>query len=338
MANIKDVAKKAGTSIATVSKVFNGYSEIPAATREKVFEAAKELDYVPSKSAVELSSKNPKHYIGLVLNSISFQYATDEYKFKLLCGISNKVEQLDFELLIFTTKQIEKFNNSYLNFFRYHNLYGAIIHGFDTDEAKLDNIVATNFPCVFIDRFVNDDKYVSVTIDTYKACEDVFEVLKANNHKNICQILGSADAEVAILRRDCFNEVAKKNNYNLNNLHYFHGNFNEQLSYTKTLEFLQEHPETTAIFAHSDTMALGAYKAINELGYKIGENFTLIGFDGLTTLNYTTPAISTVNQNFEIMGELAVEKIVDIANDRNVLPVNFNKHQFLLKGSVHNVQ
>lgn len=337
MATIKDVARLSGTSTSTVSKVFNGYSEIPDSTRTRVLSVAKQLDYIPRKSAVELSSKNSKKYVGLIMNNISYTYANDEYKFKLLCGINRKLEILGFELLLFSEYNISQFNSSYLNFCKYHNLYGAIIHGFQGDEEKLVSLKNTDFPAIFIDRFSDNPDFVTVTIDTYKACDEVFSLLNKHNHSHICQILGAEGAEVSIKRKEAFKESAIKNGFNLNNLYYIDGEFNENIAYERTKSLLENNNKITAIFASSDVMALGAFKAIKELGYTIGENFTLIGFDGLTTLAYTTPTITTVNQNFELMGELAVDTLLSVSNKRNVKHTYFNKHNVILRNSIHTV-
>lgn len=337
MATIKDVAIASGTSTSTVSKVFNRYSEIPDETRKRVLAAAEQLDYIPRKNAVELSSKNPPKYIGLIMNNISYKYANDEYKFKLLCGINKRVEILGFELLLFSEYNITQFNSSYLNFCKYHNLYGAIFHGFQGDEEHLISLKNSEFPAIFIDRFLDNPDFVTVTIDTYNACSEVFSLLTKNNHSHICQILGSEEAEVSLLRKEAFKQAAINNNFNLENLYYIKGEFNEHLTYERTKELLKNNNKITAIFANSDLMALGAFKAITELGYTIGQNFTLIGFDGLSTLSYTTPTIATVNQNFELMGELAVDTLLRVSTKKNTKSTYFNKYNIVQRQSIHTV-
>lgn len=336
MATIKDVAKKAGLSVGTVSKVFNGYSEIPNSTKEKVFQVAKDLDYVPRKSAVELSKKE-KMYIGLIVENLSFQYANDEYLFKLLAGVHKRVEELGYELIIYTTKQIRKQNFSYINFCKYHNLVGAIIHGLEVGDPLLKELSSSSIPCVLIDINLEGKNTASITTDNEKAAEEVFDILFSNGHKKICHIVGSHGAEVSNIRKRGFINGAKKNNYDTDDIIFIDGEFNEKVSYKNVKKMMRNHKDITAIFASSDIMALGALKALNELGYKVGEDFTLIGFDGLSTLQYVTPPITTVKQNFEKIGRVAVDTLIRINNKRKVNNKYYVDYKIIQGNSINKI-
>jgi len=112
---IKDVAKLAEVNISTVSKVFNNYGGISDATKERIFKAAKELGYIPSKSAAELS-RGVQPYLGLIINNLNTNSAKDEYIFRIVSGVQERSSELEMDLTLFTTTQIKKKDYSYVDF------------------------------------------------------------------------------------------------------------------------------------------------------------------------------------------------------------------------------
>lgn len=333
MATIKDVAKLAGVSVATVSKVYNNYSEIPQTTKDKVFQAAKSLDYIPNKNAVMLSKKD-KYYIGLIVSNLYYSCSTDEYLFKILSGVNMGVEERDYELLIFTTENIKKTGMTYVQFCQYHNLIGAIIHGLRVDDPMLKELSNSSIPCVLIDIHLNGMNTATITVDNHKASQDIFELLYNNGHRHFCHILGPTTAEVANVRKDGFLASAESHMVPLENLALIDGDFNVQTSYEHTKQLLKSTSSITAFFASSDLMALGTLKALHEHDLQVGKDVTLIGFDGLSTLEYTSPAIGTVSQNFIEMGKKSVEVLEKIFHKRPYEKITYVPYKILPRESL----
>ncbi len=312
MATIKDVAKLANTSVATVSKTFNGYTEITPATKERIFEAAKKLNYVPNKHAVELSGRSSQ-YIGFIMQDLSFDLSSYEFNFKILSGLSKQCNTNNKELLIFTLADIKSKNMSISNFCKYHNLSGAVVHGLQVNDNTLDDIASSNIPILLVDMNLQDDKTCSISSCNYLAGSEVFNLLYRKGHRNIVYITGSDEAEISHLREKGFLAASSQLGSNCS-LYKLQANFNEYQSYIKTKDFLSQNKDVTALFAFSDFMAIGASRAIKELGYTIGKDFSLIGFDGSEITNYTTPKIATVKQDFEQIGEQAIKTIISMSN------------------------
>jgi len=331
MITIKDVAKAAGVNISTVSKAFNNYNVISDATKEKIFKAAKELGYIPSKSAAELS-RGIQPYLGLIVNKLNTDSAKDEYIFRIVSGVQERSSELEMDLTLFTTAQIKKNGYNYIEFCKRHRLLGAIVHGLDKSDSYLTELLESPLPCVLIDLEHESPTSAFISTDNVKAAEDVVELMYNKGKRKLCHILGSPDADVTLQRQAGFLNAAAR--LGLTDIVVIPGEFNEYVAYENMKKTLEHHRDIQGIFASSDLMALGARRAITEAGLIIGKDVSLIGFDGLTALEYTSPAIATVRQDFHAMGRLAVDTLVSISRGERFDAKNYVAFELLERESV----
>ncbi|MCL2199306.1 MAG: LacI family transcriptional regulator [Defluviitaleaceae bacterium] len=333
MSTIKDVAKLAGVSVSAVSKAFNNYAEISDDTKEKIFRAAKELDYIPNKSAVELS-RGRKPYLGLIVKDLDTHNTFDEHMFRLLSGTHARACEIGQELIIFTTPQIKQFKQTYVEFCKHHSLMGAIIQGIGSDDPYLEALLESTIPTVLIDVEREGAHTAFVTTDNEKASSEVVDLLVSKGHRKICHILGHPADEVTKQRENGFTAAARRHMLNEDEVYIIAGDFVEDIAYANTKKALQIHRDITAIYAASDLMALGALRAIKEEGLTAGKDIALVGFDGLKALEYTTPSIATVFQDFHGMGRLAVDTLQQIAKGLPFSGKNFVPYTLMHRGSV----
>ncbi len=338
MATIKDIAKLTNFSVSTISKAFNGYDEIPEATREKIFAVAKELNYVPNKNAVQLSGNSPK-YIGFFIRDLAFDISTYELQFKILSGIMKGCNENKKELLIFTVENIKDSNLSFSNFCKYHNLSGAIIHGLEVDDILIKDIETIKIPVILIDMNLNNPNTSSITTNSFDACADVFKMLYNKGHRNMLYISGTQEAEISYIRENGFLNAIQKYSKNDCNIYKVQGDFLEEKAYEQVKLFLTNNKDKniTSIFAFSDFMCIGASRAVTERGYTVGKDISLIGFDGSEITNYTTPKLATVVQDFEKIGEECINNIVSLSSNLKHKNINV-PYKILLKDSIHNVK
>jgi len=333
MITIKDVAKLAEVNISTVSKVFNGYSGISDATKEKIFKAAEELGYIPSKSAVELS-RGIQPYLGLIVNNLNTNSAKDEYIFRIVSGVQERTSELDMDLTLFTTTQIKKKDYSYVDFCKHHRLLGAIVHGLDMSDPYLAQLLESPLPCVLIDIEHESQTAAFISTDNVQASEDVVQLLYNKGARKICHILGTPNADVTLRRKEGFLKAAARLGLSQEDILIIPGEFNEHLAYVNMKKTLENHKDIQGVFASSDLMALGAMRAIREMGLTLGKDIALVGFDGLAALEYTSPAIATVQQDFHSMGRIAVDTMVSIAKGDNFSARNYVPYHLLERESV----
>lgn len=324
MSTINDVAKLSGVSKSTVSKAYNDYAGISKATKDKIFAAAKELGYIPSKSAIDLS-RGIQPYLGLILNNLSTHSAKDEYILRMLSGVQERCSERGLDLTLFTTAQVIRQNYSYVDFCKRHCLMGAIIHGININDPNLIELIESPLPCVLVDMEYTNSTTAFVSTDNEHAAKTAVQLLHKNGAKKICHILGTKDALVTLHREQGFLNEARNLGYKKENVIVVPGEFNETIAYKNVKALLKAHKDIQGIFAASDLMALGAKRAIEEAGLIVGQDVALIGFDGLTALEYTNPQISTIQQDFHNMGCTAVDTLISISHkkvfcDKNYVP------------------
>lgn len=326
MATIRDVSKLAGVSVATVSRVINKKGYVSRETEEAILNAMKMLNYSPSDVARRLAGKK-SNTIGLIIPNILNPFfpqiarAAEDTAHKLgfnliLCNSDNdrEKEKLYYEMLI--NKQVD----------------GMIIASYTATPMDLITIMDKNMPVVALDREYKGFDIPSINTD------DKLGGKLATNHliecgcKNIAHITGPLYIEAFRERVEGFEEELKKNNlYNPKLIRV------EELSlkggYDATKKLLEEVNNIDGIFAGNDILAIGCYKALNDLGYKLYDDIKLIGYDGLEA-NIDYLEISSVAQPMYNLGKYAVDLLInkikgeaDISKEKIKLDLNIVKRK-----------
>ena len=327
MVTIKDIANEANVSISTVSRILNFDESLNVSedTRKRVLSIAEELNYVRVK---ERKNKAKKHSIGIVCSYSESKELNDPYFLSIRTTIEKKCinENIEFNSL-YISKILNESNNNY------KNIDGIIAIGiFQEEEIKSLKEISENI--VFIDSSPEEWEFDSVVVDlkygTMKALEYLYEL----NHVNIGYIgakvvphnnEGNSNELINYREASYRNFMLKINN--LNEEWIFKGNFTPEDGYNLMKKALKLKEIPTAFFIASDPMAIGAYKAIAEEGYKIPEDISIIGFDDIITAQYLTPSLTTVKVFTDFMGEVAFDLLLEkIKEERSlskkiVLPV-----------------
>ena len=327
MVTIKDIANEANVSISTVSRILNFDESLNVSedTRKRVLSIAEELNYVRVK---ERKNKTKKHSIGIVCSYSESKELNDPYFLSIRTTIEKKCinENIEFNSLYISKILNESSNN-------YKNIDGIIAIGIFQEE-EIKNLKEISENIVFIDSSPEEWEFDSVVVDlkygTMKALEYLYEL----NHVNIGYIgakvvphNSNGDSNELINYREASyrNFMLKINN--LNEDWIFKGNFTPEDGYKLMKKALKLKEIPTAFFIASDPMAIGAYKAIAEEGYKIPEDISIIGFDDIITAQYLTPSLTTVKVFTDFMGDVAFDLLLEkIKEERNlskkvVLPV-----------------
>ncbi|CAM3118684.1 LacI family DNA-binding transcriptional regulator [Lactiplantibacillus plajomi] len=292
---IKEVAKEAGVSIGTVSRVFNDYPDISEETRKHVFEIANKVGYSPNLAARALSSKRLKT-IALVFNDLVYQ---PKYTFpmSILNGVLDYAESQNLEFAFYaitTQKQKEK---TYEQFCSERDVTGVIMQGLHQNDPYIEQLKTTRVPTVLIDMPVNDNQCVgSITTDNVTAAKDAVDVLIKGGYKNIDMMNGTYDATVSILRERGYKKALTDAGFEVNSSLIQYANYDEQIANLMAKQALQQNPTIDAFFCASDIMALGVLQALKDVGKKVPADVGVIGFDGLDLGAYVSPALSTVAQ------------------------------------------
>lgn len=327
MVTIKDIAREANVSISTVSRILNFDETLNVSedTRKRVLSIAEELNYVRVK---ERKNKVKKYNIGIICSYSETKELNDPYFLSIRTTIEKKCinENIEFNSLYISKILNESSNN-------YKNIDGIIAIGiFQEEEIKSLKEISENI--VFIDSSPEEWEFDSVVVDLKYGTMKALEYLHELNHVNIGYIgakvvphNSEGDSNELINYREASyrNFMLKINN--LNEDWIFKGNFTPDDGYKLMKKALKLKEIPTAFFIASDPMAIGAYKAIAEEGYKIPEDISIIGFDDIITAQYLTPSLTTIKVFTDFMGEVAFDLLLEkIKEERSlskkvVLPV-----------------
>ncbi|WP_430603382.1 LacI family transcriptional regulator [Enterococcus sp. DIV0724b] len=308
MATIKDIAKLAGVSPATVSRVLNYDPDLSVGieTKQKVFEAAEELNYTKHKK----NTKTAKGKIMLVQWYDEVEELEDIYYLSIRLGIEKKAEELGLELI---KRSLEELDHEQVD--------GILALGKFTKE-QADSLVEMNANLLFVDFDALDLGYNSLVIDFYQSMSSVLNYLIQHDHQEIGIIAGEEYTRgshelLEDKRLLIFKEMLAQKKL-LNEAYILKSPFTVSSGYELMKQFLSQHPNDfpSAFFASSDALAVGVLKAIQEVGLRVPEDISVIGFNDISVAKYVSPPLTTIKIHTEWMGELAVETILSIIHEQ----------------------
>lgn len=337
MVTIKDVAKKAGVSIAIVSKAFNNYPDISSKTKKRILEIAKEMNYTPNIVAKNLSSKKPKT-IGMITSGfLDAEGKDNSNSFDMFKGVYTTGEESQYELAIYLTDSLKQKQKSYAKFCQERNIGGAVLMGIRVDDPYFTELLHSNIPCVLIDLEVENDYGIigSVSTDNVAAGYEIATYLLNKNHRDIVVIAGTEAAYVNNQRLVGVKKALKSFGIELSDTNLFYADFTEIEAYKQAKQLLEtSSTRPTAFLCFSDLMAYGVMKAVNEYGLKIPDDISITGFDGLVINEYIQPSLTTVKQNFYEMGRKAALLLQQLIEDQEVDTRQVVEHQIVERESV----
>ncbi|WP_317368339.1 LacI family DNA-binding transcriptional regulator [uncultured Tyzzerella sp.] len=311
MSTIKDVANLAKVSVATVSRVLNNENNVKQQTKEKVLQAVKELNYTPNLLARNLRRSNTKCVL-VLLPTISNQFYSTIIK-----GINSIVEKEGYNLMISITELDKKREEAYIEMLKTKRVDGIILFASQISKSKLNNI-AKHYPIIQCSEYLEDTETTIITIDNKKAGFDATSYLIGLGHKNIAILTSQKTYTSAIYREKGYREALQKHKIKINESNIIKTDYTYKVAMEITEKLLKREKPPTAIFAVSDSMAIGAIKAIKKQGKIVGKDIDVIGFDDTIISKLYEPDITTISQPRFKMGQLAMKAILEKINDNSV--------------------
>lgn len=295
--NIKDVAKKAGVSVVTVSRVINGVSTVRKNNRDKVIRAMEELNYQPNHAARVLASGKTR-VIGLTIGSLN-----DTFLEGVVKAINEKLVDYGYVLALSVVPIGSK--DSFL--FQKERVDGVILLCPTDEEAMVKQLEKQGIPYVLIDNQDTHD-VVSVVVDNVKGGYDATKHLLDLGHKKIGHIAGPSIYLSSREREKGYKDALQEAGLKPYVMAY--GDFRMDDGFTIVKEWIAEDTLPTAIFAADDFIALGAINALMDSGYRVPEDVSIIGYDDQAFASQYVPKITTVKQPAQAMGEKGVDLLM----------------------------
>lgn len=313
---IKDLARYTGFSITTVSLVLNGNANsIPDSVKEKIIQAAKELNYVPNLAARSLARGN-SHTIGVIIPDISNSFFAE-----LVHDLQIELNQYGYD--IFLCNSDEKMENDikYINLLSSRAVDGMLLvlsaesmqpQNHALIKETLENIFV---PYLFIDRYFENDAH-QVIIDNYQGGLDVAKVLYDNGHHNIGLITGPQSLNSSQNRLGGVVDFYASKGIQIPSQNIFIGKYDYDTGYLGAQELLKN--KITAIFAFNDLQAYGVLEYCKDHDIKVPQDLSLMGFDNLETSKVVSPKLSTVQQPIDKLSLTAASSIIGMIEGKDV--------------------
>ncbi|QJD84827.1 LacI family DNA-binding transcriptional regulator [Cohnella herbarum] len=338
MATIKDIAKKAGVSVTTVSRALNGYDDVNEDTRKKIKQVALELSYSPNAVARSLVSKKTRT-IGLIISDINRAGAKDAFAYEVLCGINDRAGDLNYDLLLFSTNPSKQMEKSYTALCKERNVEGAILSGLRLDDPYLQEVIEQNsFPCVLIDIPKTGENVAHVTSDSRLGAVMAVRHLLENGHRHIAMINGHNQAFVSQERFEGYKEALEQYGESADEGLVYDGKFSEDGGAEAMYQILIRNPGVTAVFCASDLMALGAMRTLERMGRKVPDDVSIIGFDDITISAYCSPKLTTIRQDKYELGYQAAQLLIDMLENRTDNRKLLLNNQLIIRESTRRLQ
>lgn len=306
---IVDVAKRAGVSPATVSRVLNDSSLVKERTKAKVLEAIKEMDYHPNAAAKHLRSQRTMN-LGVIVPEINIAYFAEIIK-----GIENMAYARKYKVIICDSNNKSEKEQEYLSLLANRAVDAMILVTPLSDNEVLYDYADRGYTIGVIGKTVTHDRIPTCKTDNVKFSTQVVNHLIEQGHQHIAYIGGFPDSIETYERLEGYMHALKEHHIPFRPDLIDNGDFDEEGGYAALLRLINKNIPITAVYVANDEMALGVYKACREKGIIISDELAVVGVDNTRIAHYLLPPLSSVKQPKNTMGAIMAEKIIDSLTD-----------------------
>ena len=298
---IRDVAREARVSVASVSRALNGHAHVTEQTRARIVEVARRLRYVPHGAARSLIMRRT-HTIGALLPDFHGEFYSE-----LLCGIDRAARARGLHLLVSSSLGGRAEAAAALRAMA-GRVDGMLILSAHVDTEFLRTNLSATTPAVLLNS-AKSRQYPVVAIDNVGGTRAMVRHLVSLGHRDIAMIAGPVENFDAQQREQGFRaEMAAS--ASVADPVVVRGDFTEETGYSAGCELARRKPRPQAIFAANDMMAVGCLCALADAGLRVPHDIALVGFDDIPLARYLTPPLTTVRQQIVELGRCALEQLV----------------------------
>ena len=302
-ATMKDIARRTGLGLATISSYFNG-GNVREKNRKKIEEAIEELHYEVNEVARGLKTNATKS-IGVVIPELNNVFCSE-----IITGMEDVLRSHGYATIICDCRTDRNLEKEAVEFLTRKRVDGIINMPVDVSGTHLKAFDRTGKPIVIIDRKIQGLSCDSVLVDNERAAEDAVEFLMENGHRNIGIIVGPQEIFTAQERLKGYYAAHEKRGIPVQESLIYHGDYIIQGGVKGLEELVKKNPQMTAVFVTNYEMTMGAVIGINELGIHMPKELSMIGFDNLQFARACSPKLTIVSQPTEAIGEKVAQMIL----------------------------
>jgi LacI family transcriptional regulator len=309
---IKELARRCGVSIGTVSRALNGYADVAPETRRRILAMAEELDYTPQAAARTLVTQR-SHVIGVFLMTEEGRPDLQHPFFhEVLVGLKDTLGASGYDLLLFASTQPGNGFGQHplLKRCRHHRVDGVVLMGCPPDDPEVGPLSRSELPCVAVDLEISGTHVAYVSSDNVEGGRLAVAHVHGLGHTRIATLAGPLDARPARDRLRGFRDGITRAGLGYRDELVAYGDYYDESGYAATHRLLALPERPTAIVAASDMMAVGAYRAAREAGLDVPGDVSIVGYDDIVLASHLHPALTTVRQDKVGLGAAAADALL----------------------------
>ena len=327
---IRDVARQAGVSHQTVSRVINGSEDVLPETRAIVEAAIEELGYRPSAIARSMA-RGLTHTLAIISPNLT------DYTFaSVIEGAEVEARQHDYFVLSSSASDPQAFRGLVDELVGHRRVDGLIVINPYADERY--QLMPKDFPVVFVGARSHDENVCSISLDDDKVAYEATQHLISLGHKRIALVTGPMEEDCSQDRLAGFQRALNEAGIPFEQSLMFEGDWSATSGSEALADFVKKGNLPTAVFAQNDRMAMGVMRAARDANLKVPDQLSVIGVDDMPLSSYFDPPLTTMRQDMPLIGQEAIRKLIDIIQNKTVeqtvlkLPAQLVVRQSTVKG------
>ena len=322
MTTIRELAQRSGVSVATVSRVLNGYVDVSDSTRKRVLKVAKELDYTPSAAARTLVRQRSQ-VIGVLLETGKGHPDLQHPFFQeVLVGLKHRLGARGYDLLLFATDLSENGSSehSVLRRARHHRVDGVVVMGVDPRDPEIHKLGHSQIPTVAVDLDLVGRRTGYVISDNLGGARLAVRHLHEQGHERIAIVTGMLSTRPGADRLLGYRAELEALGLPYRDDYVREGDFYFESGHSGMQSLLDLETPPTAVFAAGDLMAAGCLRAIEERGLGVPDDIAVVGFDDIQLAAVLQPALTTIKQDKVQLGATAAEALLRMIEEADAAP------------------
>jgi LacI family transcriptional regulator len=305
VSTIKDVAALAGVSFTTVSHVLNETRPVSADARRRVLAAVEEIGYLPSAVARSLRKSETK-IIGVLVPNVNNPFFAE-----LVVGVEECCRLAGYSVFLCNSDNDPRRQQQYMRTLLEKRVDGLLLSSAGDAAALARIFKLATVPAVTVDRLVPGARADRVSVNNLDGASKAVRHLVGLGHRKIGCISGPAEFEVTQERVEGWRRAQEEAGFNADEQLLIESDFSSSGGYEAARQLLSTHPDMTALFASNDLMALGALRAAAEIGIKVPQQLSIVGFDDIELSSYVFPGMTTVGCSIRELGREAGRVLID---------------------------
>lgn len=327
---IRDVARQAGVSHQTVSRVINGSEDVLPETRAVVEAAIEELGYRPSAIARSMARGSTHTFAIISPNLTDYTFAS------VIEGAEVEARQFNYFVLSSSASDPQAFQGLVDELVGHRRVDGLIVINPYADDRY--QYIPKNFPVVFVGARSHDEKVCSISLDDEKVAYEATRHLISLGHKRIGLVTGPMEEDCSQDRLVGFKLALAETGILYDQFLVFEGDWSASSGSDALADFVKKGNLPTAVFAQNDRMAMGVMRAARDANLKVPDQLSVIGVDDMPLSSYFDPPLTTMRQDMPLIGQEAIRKLIDLIKNNTVeqtvlkLPAQLVVRQSTVKG------